>query len=58
MTVNQHRDAEVDLELQVLYEIEQMEKQNTTIKMNYVEGHKQTTRSISFTDGTHAQPRG
>jgi hypothetical protein len=39
MTVNQHRDAEVDLELQVLNEIEPLEKQNTMVRMNYVKGH-------------------
>jgi ribonuclease HI len=44
MTVNQHRDAEVDVELQVLCEIEQLEIQNTKVKISYVKSHKQTTK--------------
>jgi hypothetical protein len=44
MTVNQHRDAEADLELQVLHEIEQLEKNNNMVKMMYVKSYKQTTK--------------
>jgi mRNA-degrading endonuclease YafQ of YafQ-DinJ toxin-antitoxin module len=55
MTVNQHRDAEVDLELQVLYEIKQLEKLNNMVRVKYVKGHKQTTKDqhVSLMEHMH-----
>jgi hypothetical protein len=55
MTVNQHTDAEADLELQVLHEIEQLEKNNNMVKMMYVKSYKQTTKDqlISLMEHMH-----
>jgi hypothetical protein len=55
MTVNQHRDAQVDLELQVLHEIELFDKFNTTVRISYVKGHKQTTKNqlVSLMEDMH-----
>jgi ribonuclease HI len=44
MTVNHHRDAEVNLELQVLHEIKMLEEDNFNVQVHFVKGHKQTTR--------------
>jgi hypothetical protein len=53
MTVNQHREADVDLELQVLHEIKRLEKENFNVQVHYVKGHKQKTRDQFITTAEH-----
>jgi hypothetical protein len=49
MTTNQHRDAEANLELQVL----QLKKQHNTVKMNYIRSHKQVTKDQFVSEMEH-----
>jgi gas vesicle protein len=53
MTVNQHRDAEVDLELQVLHELRMLEKDQSHVILQYVKGHKQTTKDQFVSNAEH-----
>ena len=41
MTVNQHRGPDADLELQLLYEIQQLLDKHNTVSCRYVRGHQE-----------------
>jgi hypothetical protein len=40
-TTNQHRDSDVDLELQLLYELQSLNTKNTTISITHVRSHQE-----------------
>ena len=46
-TVNQHRDSDVDLELQLLHELAEVEKLNFTITISFVRSHQELKKSKS-----------
>jgi hypothetical protein len=41
MTTNQHRDSDVDLELQLVYELQKLLSQNIKIKVEFVRSHQE-----------------
>lgn len=44
LTVNQHGDSDVDLELQLLYELKELEKNNFNIIVKFVQSHQELKR--------------